>query len=206
MNWIKKYRLELLALWFAAALSSTVVFWLSREPSSNFIIFLLSLSVAFNGGMLYWLLRRLWQTKWRRIAAIGVQKLIEGLTGLLFRIRERFGLGARRRFELGGKTTVSFEMPLFEKKEVKKEKPRKWKQLQNGKERVRYLYRQMLTEKIRHGFLAYCDETPLELQQKEEHEPPENELFLLYNQTRYHKDWEPGEEELLSLKDQLNIK
>ncbi len=203
---LRKYSLEIGAASLLGVFAATVSYWLQNQPKDSFVRFVLSLILALCGYFLYRLLRRLWRTKWKRALRRAAEFLLTRASGFLLKFLERWHIKRERGTELGGKTTVSFDFSAFEKTEKKPQKPPKWKQLRTDRERLRYLYRGMLGGKIRRGFLAYSSETPLELQQKGEHEEAEKRLFALYTELRYDERREVPENTVQRLKEEINIK
>lgn len=203
---LRKYAAEIGAALLLGVMSATISYWLQSRPKDSFVRFVLSLILAVCGFWLYRLLRRLWRTKWRPALKKAAQLLLTRASGFLLKILDRWHLKRNRSNELGGKTTVRFDFSVFEKPEVKPQKPPKWKQLRTDRERLRYLYRQMVGRKIRHGFLAYSSETPSELKRKAEHEAAEERLFTLYTDLRYDERRTVCEDSVLKMKEELDIK
>ena len=203
---LRKYAAEIGAALLLGVMSATISYWLQSRPKDSFVRFVLSLILAVCGFWLYRLLRRLWRTKWKRALKKTAQLLLTRTSGFLLKILDRWHLKRNRSNELGGKTTVRFDFSVFEKPEVKPQKPPKWKQLRTDRERLRYLYRQMVGRKIRHGFLAYSSETPCELKEKAEHEAAEERLFTLYTDLRYDERRTVCEDSVLKMKEELDIK
>ena len=206
MKKLWKLRFELSSLLSFTFVLGICIYWISRRPSAPFIRFLLSLSLFASAALFVLSFRRLWQTKWKKAVAKGIRKALSSAAKLLIRILEKWNEKQKGKHILGGKTTVSFDFSLLEKEEKKPRKPRKWKQLQSNKERLRFLYRRMINERIEKGVPIYSSETPCEIQQKTEYEAHEEELFSLYIGMRYDERAEPNEEALLKLKDNFHVK
>jgi hypothetical protein len=103
---------------------------------------------------------------------------------------------------LEGKTKIIFESGA--ERESKREKaeckPPRWSKLRNNRDRVRYLYREMATEKIRRGERVYCFDTPSELLEKEEKGSVEERLIDLYVTCRYDERKDPEAKTVADIK------
>ena len=206
MKKLWKLRFELSCLLSFTFLFGICIYWVSNRPSAPFIRFLLSLAL-FAAAVLFVLsFRRLWKTKWKKALKTGIRKALVGVAKLFIHILEKWNEKQQGKHILGGKTTLSFDFSVLEKEEKQPRKPRKWKQLQTNKERLRFLYRRMINERIEKGVPIYSYETPCEIQQKTEYEAHEEKLFALYINLRYDERSEPSEEDLLKLKDEFHIK
>ena len=139
---------------------------------------------------------------------IGVtQLLFEKLIRSLTVAADKLGLGKKRGNVIGGRTSILFDRISWER-EVKRPTVRKlrWKQLKDPRARLGYLYSHMIKRRLAAGSEYYGSDTPLQIKEREENTPIEDELFALYVQKRYDARTEPDEADLLRIKDEMQIK
>ena len=207
MKKLLRWKWELLLLLLVGIMGGLLSYWLTANPTSSFVRFLLSVGIFADGGFAVLVLRRLWRDKWRQALAKGSRAIASGIAKLFLRLFERWNLLApTKRNQLGGKTTFSLDLSSFRTEKAIRHKPKKWRQLQSNRERMSFLYRHMMVEKLRHGFLANASDTPSELAQRGEHEAHETALFQLYTDLRYDERREPTDEILAELRDDFHIK
>ena len=206
MKKLFRYRYEIGAGISALALLGALFYGIYLRPTAafpRFAVIVVSLSSAL---LLFRLVRLLWQQKWRSAAAKGVQKLLEKVSKLFWKVFEKWIPTTGRKNVLGGTSTVSFDFSSLHQRENKQKKPPKWKQMRTEREKLGFLYRHMIHQKQRRGFLAHSWETPLELQQKEENQPHEDSLFSLYLLTRYDESASPDPDQIQALKSDFGVK
>jgi hypothetical protein len=206
MKAIKKYGWEILCLSSLLLILSIGFYWAGNQPNDPWVLFGLNTGLLLCGVLLIISFVRLWRTKWKQSVAAGLRKLLTGLASLFIAIAEKWNESQNPKDRLGGTTSVFFDFSHLEKSEKKAQKPPKWKHLQTDRERVRFLYRVMMTERIKKGELVYSNETPVELKQKQENEAHEEDLFDLYISCRYDERQEPSEHTVEALKEQFHIK
>lgn len=168
----------------------SVSLWAKDTPESalgRFLFIFLGLLDIF---LFCLLIRQLWRKKWRYAFAKVGQKLFQSVSRFLVRVFERLskklGIGLRgKKNILVGKIQISFDERIFERQREHRKKPPKWKQLENDRDRLRYLYGNMVTHKIKSGSKIHCYDTPSEIKQNNAEGRFENELFELYIDARY---------------------
>ena len=203
----KKYHgLEFLCLFSFLLILSVGFYWAGNQPTDPWVLFGLNACLLLSGILFLITLVRLWRLKWKQALKDGLRKLLTGLASLFIAIAEKWNESQSATDRLGGTTSVFFDLTLKEKAEKKAKKAPKWKHLQTDRERVRFLYRSMMNERVRKGDLIYSSETPLELKQKQENQAHEEELFDLYLSCRYDERSEPSEEAVEQLKEQFHVK
>ena len=186
MKTLKKYRYELLALLLTSGFFSIILYWLVADSTSQTVRAGLSVLLAVDGIGLYFVLRQLWRTKWRSSFVTSVQKTIEKLAKRLLRFLEKRSIKKGKKTKvLYGKTTVSFDSPRSASIEKKTKKAKKWKHLQSDREKLGYLYKQMIEQRIKRGQFVYASDTPAEIKMKQDNEGFENEIFDIYIENRY---------------------
>ena len=203
MRKLYKYRYECLAVLLTVALF-IMAFYLSfadseeRSARSALFAFFVADLVA-----LYFTIRKLWRTKWRRLFVTAVQKIVAKIARRLItfienRIREK------KATVLSGKTTVFFELPTQEFDKQKAPKAVKWKKLNSDRERLGYLYKHMIENRIKHGSAIRSYNTPSEIRAQRENEDIEERIFELYIENRYKETIDTDTQTLDDLKSELN--
>ena len=153
--------------------------------------------------------RRLWKKKWKDAATERLQKVFSRLQRLLDGVSKKLGFGKRiKKSVLSGETKIIFEKKgSYEGVRANYEqKMPKWRQLRDNRSRMRYLYRNMMTEKIRRGESVYAFDTPLELSERKNNTAEEQRLFDLYIECRYDERKAPEPIEIARIKRELDIK
>ncbi|MBQ8408383.1 MAG: hypothetical protein IJY39_05905 [Clostridia bacterium] len=153
MKFIKNYWREILLFILAATAATLVYYWTVDRPTDTLTqsFMLIGIAVCIAGAV--WLVRSLWRDKWRQAATRGMQRLFSKMQRFFERFAERLGFKRSNKSVLGGKTMVIFDRVTGREEEIaaKTAKPPKWKHLQSERERMRYLYRQMIAGKLKKG-------------------------------------------------------
>lgn len=187
----------------------TVAYYFTFERPENIfaVSFMILGMLAFAAGA-YIFFRLLWKKKWRDSTVIRIQKVFDRIQRWVERVSTKLGLNNReKKSVLEGKTKIIFEKSVSRetKKHTNEVRPPKWSRLQSNRDRVRYLYRGMTTEKIRHGERIYCFDTPSELLAKQEKGSDEEKLIEVYVSCRYDERKEPDAKKVSELKRKLDI-
>ncbi|MBQ8431734.1 MAG: hypothetical protein IJX28_02515 [Clostridia bacterium] len=184
-NLLSRFRYELCALLLAAGLGQIVIYWRVRQPADPRVRALLIVLGGLGAVLLLVTLRKLWRTKWRRAILSGARTLLAKASRFMLKLLDKWNLTGRGKQVLRGKTTVSFDFSVADIAPKKRPKPKKWKHLRTNREKMGYLYRHMLTARIKSGMTVHSCDTPAELKEKAENAPHEEALFDLYLDTRY---------------------
>ncbi|MBE6627957.1 MAG: hypothetical protein E7629_03430 [Ruminococcaceae bacterium] len=206
MKIMKKYGWEFLLFFSLSIVLSIGFYWVGNQPTDPWVLFGLNAGLLLCGILFIVTFIRLWRVKWKKAIAAGLRKLLTGLASLFIAIVEKWNEAQNDGGHLGGKTSISFDLFRAEKEDKKSAKLPKWKHLQTDRERMRFLYRSMMTERVKRGALVYSSETPSELKQKQENQEHEETLFDLYISHRYDERQQPSEEAIENLKEQFHIK
>ena len=204
MKLIRKYGYEILAgllgIAFATMLLYLLIVKLEDLNTRGTVMF----GLLFDAVAIYYVLRKLWRTKWRYRLMPVLQKALEKITRVFKIFRAKLGLERTDKGTvLKGKTTISFdEKPLFMQTRRTK-KPQEWKSLQTDRERLGYLYRRMIDSNIRQGLPVFSSETPTEIKRKKDYRDCENQIFDLYVANRYKGEVTLNRESLNNLKKEL---
>ena len=184
MRTFQKYRYEFLAVVLTAALLILGFYLVMADFDANSARSALFTAFVADGVALYFIIRKLWRTKWKKIFLSSVQKIIAKIANRLAAFLEK-RIRGKKVTVLSGKTTVSFDFPLQELSKKKSPKPTKWKHLKSDRERLGYLYKHVVEFNINHGLLVFSSDTPIEVKMKKEYETFENQIFDLYIENRY---------------------
>ena len=199
MRTIQKYRYESLAIVLTAALLVLGFYLVMADFDVNLVRSALFAAFVADGVALYFTIRKLWRTKWKKVFLSSVQKIIAKIAKRLTAFLEK-RIISKKTTVLSAKTTVSFDFPLQELCKKKSHKTTKWKYLKNDRERLGYLYKQMIEFNINHGLLVFSSDTPIEVKMKKEYETFENQIFDLYITNRYKDTLETDTDTLNELK------
>lgn len=184
MRTIQKYRHESLATVLMIALLALGFCLANTDPDASSARSVLFVAFIADGVALYFTIRKLWKTKWKKAFLSSVQKLIAKIAKRLTAFLEK-RIRSKKTTVLSAQTTVSFDFPLQELSKKKTPKAAKWKHLNNDRERLGYLYKHVIEFNINHGLLVFSSDTPIEVSMKKEYEAFENQIFDLYIANRY---------------------
>lgn len=184
MRTFQKYRYEFLAVVLMAALLVLGFYLVMADFDANSARSALFTAFVADGVVLYFIIRKLWRTKWKKIFLSSVQKIIAKIANRLAAFLEK-RIRGKKVTVLSAKTTVSFDFPLQELSKKKSHKAIKWKHLKSDRERLGYLYKHMIESNINQGLLVFSSDTPIEVKMKKEYESVENQIFDLYIANRY---------------------
>ena len=197
MNNFGKFKYEIillvlfLAFWAILPLSSS-------DPTLNLIYKLLLIAdfAAFFSTLL-----RLWREKWSRRVANITRKAFVKVAKFFIRVAETLNLRSKSKNFLSGETKVVFNIEKNERGKKSASKSKKWKHLEDGRAKLRYLYRYTVNEQIKHGERIYASNTPSELLQKQDNSEADRAVFDLYVNYRYDERSSPSEKEISELKE-----
>ena len=199
MRTFQKYRYESLAIVLTAALLVLGFYLVMADFDANSARSALFAAFVADGVALYFTIRKLWRTKWKKVFLSSVQKIIAKIAKRLTAFLEK-RIKSKKATVLSAKTTVSFDFPLQELSKKKSPKAAKWKHLKNDRERLGYLYKHVIEFNINHGLLVFSSDTPIEVKMKKEYETVENQIFDLYITNRYRDTLETDTDTLNELK------
>ena len=200
------YRLELIALLLFGCSTATLAVWNNVKPTNHYVQLVFALILAAFVIPFYLVLRKNWREKYRMPVIIGLRKAIVGASRFLIRIAGRFSFFHRGNV-ISGRTTVHYDFSAFRKNERRRrktaEKQPRWKDMENPRQRLGFLYYRVISDKIKHGEDIASHETPLEISKRSTDDEAMNELFRMYNEVRYDERSEPDEEAVYSLREKL---
>ncbi len=189
------------------SLFAQIAVWLvDQKADTSFERFLLVALIFADFFALLYLLRELWRKKWKKAFVKTARALLAGASRFVIRLLEKWNIGkSKSRGVLSGSTVITFDSVSYDR-QSKKARKRKWKHMQNERERLGFLYRHMMNERIKNGMRATSHHTPCELSKMTENTDTEQELFELYINTRYDERIEPEEQTVERLRSSLGVK
>ena len=199
MKTIQKYRYESCAIAMTVTLLILGFYLIMDDSDESSVRSALFAVFVADGVALYFTIRKLWRTKWKKVFLSSVQKIIAKIAKRLTAFLEK-KIRSKKTAVLSAKTTVSFDFPLQELSKKKSPKATKWKYLKSDRERLGYLYKHMVEFNINHGLLVFSSGTPIEVKMKKEYESVENQIFDLYITNRYKDTLETDTDTLNELK------
>ncbi len=207
MKFIKKIWREALLCLFLGSFVYLMYIFATARPEGSTAQSLMVLGILASAAVSVLLIYSLWRAKWKQAAAKALQKIFVKLQRFFDRMAIRLGF-SRKKTVLRGKTTVIFDK--YDRKsheeESQQRKPPKWKQISDDRGRMRYLYRQMVTGKIKKGAFICAADTPIEVKNAESKSLSEESLFDLYIAYRYDDRSVPDGEQIKRIKEELELK
>ena len=211
MRFIRNFWREILCTLSFSVFLYLAVITINDPPKTSLGRFII-VALAFAAFAAFaWLLRELWRKKWKKRFASATQRAMEKLSSFFMRfvqkILQKYNIGGKHRKNiLGGSTKITFDSNIFESKVSTRPKRVKWKNIQSDRERLGFLYRQMINTKIRTGTRVYACDTPSELLDRVQSNEVEKEVFNLYIDTRYDDRAILSSDQLSELKERLETK
>ena len=204
MKLIRKYGFEILLGISGIAFGIGVLYIILAMPEDLMVRGTIMFGLFFDGIAIYYILRKLWYTKWKYRVIPAVQTFFEKLAKVLRLVRKKLGIKEREASTvLKGKSIIFFDTKPTQEQVKRKKKPSAWKNLQTDKERLGYLYRKMIDANIHQGLPVFASETPTEIKDKKEYREHENQIFDLYVANRYRDDVDLDADILNDLKQEI---
>ena len=186
MKQLRKYGYEILLSLLGVAFGTMLLYLLLVMPEDLTTRGTVMFGMFFDGIAIYFVLRKLWRTKWRYRVMPKVQKILEKAARIFKIVRQKLGIPERRQQTvLRGKSKIFFDVKQTDTQTKRHKKQSAWKNLQTDKERLGYLYKRMIDTNINQGMPIYAHETPSEIKDKKEYQAVENQIFDLYVENRY---------------------
>ena len=204
MKLIRKYGFEILLGISGIAFGIGVLYIILAMPEDLMVRGTIMFGLFFDGIAIYYILRKLWHTKWKYRVIPAVQTFFEKLAKVLKLVRKKLGIKEREASTvLKGKSIIFFDTKPTQEQAKRKKKTSAWKNLQTDKERLGYLYRKMIDTNIHQGLPVFASETPTEIKDKKEYREHENQIFDLYVANRYREDVDLDADVLNDLKQEI---
>ena len=204
MKLIRKFGFEILLGILGVAFFTGTLYIILVMPEDLMVRGTIMFGLFFDAIAIYYVLRRLWRTKWRYRVMPAVQKVFEKLAKVFKIIGKKLGIKEREpQTVLKGRSIIFFDTKPINEQTKRKKKPSAWKNLQTDKERLGYLYRKMIDTNIHQGLPVFASETPTEIKDKKEYREHENQIFDLYVANRYRDDVDLDADILNDLKQEI---
>ncbi|MBQ2732696.1 MAG: hypothetical protein IJF74_00925 [Clostridia bacterium] len=193
----EKLKAFLLTYWGAALFAlitadAAIFYWYAGVYMRHRILFPVFLALACVFAVIaYKLFIFLWRNKWRDKVGAVARRLYAKYGARLFAALEKWGFGSGS--ELGGRSSIVFNFGK-EKAASKKKRPPKWKNLRSDKQRLGFLYREVITKRINKGERILASETPAVIKDRLQAEGAEEEILEMYCGMRYSTLSPDGEE------------
>lgn len=194
---ISKYKLELLLLLLFVAF----LLLITLSSPNPLIDLIFKLSLVADVVAFFYTLLALWRNKWRGAVVRTAQKAFVRVAKAFMRVLEAVGARRKNRNILSGQTQVSFSIERAERTRKSELRQKKWKQLESSREKMRYLYRYSIKDRIKRGERIYATDTPSELREREDIIERDEAMLALYVAYRYDERREPSESEIMQLKE-----
>ncbi len=206
MKLISKYWREGVCVILVSLFAQFAVWLVDKKADSSFERFILVALVFADFFALLFILRELWRKKWKKALVKATRALMVKTSRFVIRLLEKWNIGkGKSKGVLSASTVITFDGVSFER-ENKKARRRKWKHMQNTRERLGFLYKFMINERIKKGMRATSHDTPREISEMGENSAIEQELFELYINTRYDERIQPEEQTVQRIKNSLGVK
>lgn len=201
-------RFELQTFGFLCAFSATVWLWTEYKPQNYYVQLAFALVCLGFGLGFYFSYRALWRNKWRRPFILGARRMLVGASHYLMKFLNRISIFRSRGNLVTGRTSVSYNLSVIRRQEKRRRrkdsfKPPRWKDMENARQKLGFLYYRVISEHIKHGTAVTSHETPLEISKRISKSDAESELFDMYISARYDDRKELDENEIAELKDRL---
>ena len=137
MKLIRKYGFEILLGILGVAFFTGTLYIVLVMPEDLMVRGTIMFGLFFDAIAIYYVLRRLWRTKWSRRVVPAVQKLFEKLAQVLKIVRQKLGIKEREpQTVLKGRSIIFFDTKPITEQAKRKKKPSAWKNLQTDKEKL----------------------------------------------------------------------
>ncbi len=204
MKNLRKYKYELILFALLLSLCLIISFFATRENMNVILRDTLFFAFVFDLVAIFFVLRRLWREKWRRGLIITVKRVFSAVARAMLRIFDALNITKGEKTNIiSGKTTVEFDFSALWEDTKKRYKTPKWKHMKNDRERLGFLYRKMINDKIKSGEKIHSSDTPSELKEKCENTDCEQRLFCTYIDCRYDERKAIPAEEILDIKSKM---
>ena len=197
MNGVNKYKYEIRLLVLVIAL----IFLLNLTFPDPLVDLIQKLLIIGNVVLIISTLLKIWREKWKPAVAKVARKAFVRVAKFFIRVAETLNLRSKKKNIISGETKIVFNIEKTEKQKKSSSKARKWKHLEDGRSKLRYLYRHAVSEKIKHGERIYASNTPSELLCNETNTDGDSAVYGMYVNYRYDERKEPSEKEVMTIKE-----
>ena len=200
MKKLYKFRYEILL----ALLSALFVNSLIIRPSTE-----IGTQIKLTGSVILLLLAflvlyKLYKLKWRRALASGLHKLMIAVNKVFKGLLDKWGISSKQQNVITGDTKVFFNLSeIRQQKKRVSQKAKSWKHLTTQRERLGFLYKKAINQRVKHGERIYSSHTPEEIKQNANDSDCDYTLIELYGKYRYDERKEPDGKLVASIKEEL---
>ena len=200
MKKLYNFRYEILLAFFSALFVNSLIV----KPSTDIGTQIKLIGAVILLLLVLFVLRKLYRLKWKLALILGFQKLIVAINKVFKGLLDKWRLSSKNPNVITGDTKIFFNLgEIGREKKKSSQKPKSWRHLTTNRERLRFLYRKAITQRIKRGERIYSSHTPAEIEQITEKSDRDHELIALYGAYRYDERKEPEGELVSQIKNDL---
>lgn len=197
MNGVNKYKYEIRLVVLIIAL----ILLLNLNFTDPLIDLIQKLIIIGDAVLIVRTLLQIWHEKWKPAVAKVARKAFVRVAKFFIRVAETLNLRSKKKNIISGETKIVFNIEKTERQKKVSAKTRKWKHLEDGRSKLRYLYRHTVSEQIKHGERIYASNTPSELLCNEANNEGDSAVYGMYVNYRYDERKQPSENEIMAIKE-----
>lgn len=197
MNGVNKYKYEIRLVVLIIAL----ILLLNLNFTDPLIDLIQKLIIIGDAVLIVRTLLQIWHEKWKPAVAKVARKAFVRVAKFFIRVAETLNLRSKKKNIISGETKIVFNIEKTERPKKLSVKSKKWKHLENGRSKLRYLYRHTVSEQIKHGERIYATNTPSELLSNKANGEGDSAVYGMYVNYRYDERKEPSESDVMAIKE-----
>ena len=197
MNGVNKYKYEIRLVVLIIAL----ILLLNLNFTDPLIDLIQKLIIIGDAVLIVRTLLQIWHEKWKPAVAKVARKAFVRVAKFFIRVAETLNLRSKKKNIISGETKIVFNIEKTERQKKVSAKTRKWKHLEDGRSKLRYLYRHTVSEQIKHGERIYATNTPSELLSNKANGEGDSAVYGMYVNYRYDERKEPSERDVMAIKE-----
>ena len=197
MNGVNKYKYEIRLVVLIIAL----ILLLNLNFTDPLIDLIQKLIIIGDAVLIVRTLLQIWHEKWKPAVAKVARKAFVRVAKFFIRVAETLNLRSKKKNIISGETKIVFNIEKTERQKKVSAKTRKWKHLEDGRSKLRYLYRHTVSEQIKHGERIYATNTPSELLSNKANGEGDSAVYGMYVNYRYDERKEPSESDVMAIKE-----
>ena len=197
MNGVNKYKYEIRLVVLIIAL----ILLLNLNFTDPLIDLIQKLIIIGDAVLIARTLLQIWHEKWKPAVAKVARKAFVRVAKFFIRVAETLNLRSKKKNIISGETKIVFNIEKTERQKKLSVKSKKWKHLEDGRSKLRYLYRHTVSEQIKHGERIYATNTPSELLSNKANGEGDSAVYGMYVNYRYDERKEPSESDVMAIKE-----
>lgn len=197
MNGVNKYKYEIRLVVLIIAL----ILLLNLNFTDPLIDLIQKLIIIGDAVLIVRTLLQIWHEKWKPAVAKVARKAFVRVAKFFIRVAETLNLRSKKKNIISGETKIVFNIEKTERPKKLSVKSKKWKHLEDGRSKLRYLYRHTVSEQIKHGERIYATNTPSELLSNKANGEGDSAVYGMYVNYRYDERKEPSESDVMAIKE-----